>query len=666
MARERLERSNGPEGDDASWSEVATTRAPRPMSSSLVWAAIVWAAAFVPVWIQLRRLDYLELRPRDAIAVTVVAVLLSRRWPRWSPVVAALAAMTIHFVDRGLRPLPIVILVLLPLVMAAAAGVVVPRRASFPSVPLLVAWIPLLIIEAMLGWGTGLRNPAALLVVSALLVATSIVWPRPIPSRLATAGGRMGTLARRVGARQKRLLGVIGRPLGALVGAIVMVPAALTTCCVWIAQRIARVDPLDPPTARSTRWVVRGAADVSPVRSFADLRVEDRRGAAQLGQRLIASLLAFALLGGPTAYVVWRVVRKPEPVPQYGPPAQAAPASKSTKKLPLKNPCTDTPDSSVGSPALDGQAGWPSIGCYATQFADHGVFDATTTYTYRDIASHWVNETNGVRTTWTPPPCKCRRVKVWWFGGSAAWGWYQRDEFSPPSQLAKAAWAKGIALDISNFAMPGWVRGQSVRKFGELLSMQPPPDIAMFYDGANDLTQQNARNSVGRGSDESEAVFIEQPLNDLVVNGPVISSIASASPPPTTGPPVGPQELAAHAMVRYGHSVELARHLAESVAVTPIFLWQPMLASSPAATGSSKAIDDDSRKMWAAIIKAALSHLPAGEIDLSHALDGVTKTVFHDLIHTNELAADVIAQAIFARVQPQLKAAAAAPPRAGK
>lgn len=302
---------------------------------------------------------------------------------------------------------------------------------------------------------------------------------------------------------------------------------------------------------------------------------------------------------------------------------------------------------------------WPKIACEIDEFSAQGRFDAVTTYTMADYEGDYVNVTDGERQTWRPPPCDCERISVWFFGGSAAFGWWQRDEFSPPSQLAKAAWQHGIALDITTIAMPGWVLGQEARAFGQRLSEgQEPPGLAIFYDGGNELNRQFNRNMEGRGSDESPTAFSEEEINTLLAAGPLPwQQEKEGSDTLERGDDVGPEDLADHAMNRYLRDVDLAGRLADSAGVEPVFVWQPLLGSAPDRVIDPAAMTPAQTKEWRMIVGRALDRLPVGAVDLSDSLDDADRIVFKDLFHTNEYASAVVGEALFEEIRPQLERA---------
>ena len=76
-----------------------------------------------------------------------------------------------------------------------------------------------------------------------------------------------------------------------------------------------------------------------------------------------------------------------------------------------------------------------------------------------------INVVDGKRVTWTPPPCSCRRVRVWVYGGSTTWGVGQRDGHTIPSELARAAWADGVALEVENRGVGGDAHWEEAQRF---------------------------------------------------------------------------------------------------------------------------------------------------------------------------------------------------------
>ena len=204
-----------------------------------------------------------------------------------------------------------------------------------------------------------------------------------------------------------------------------------------------------------TRWVRRAGLDADPLRGFGTVAVADPRGWSATTRRLLAAALPPLVIG----LLVVGLTRSPDTVtsaPRSGATTGGlAGTDNATASVTPDDDCSkfelDDPD-----PVMDGQPGWPELACLNRQFIERPVFDVSTTFIYPEFTSDYLNEKDGARGGWTPPACTCRRLRVWWFGGSAAWGAFQRDEFTIPSQLAKIAHEQGVTLDITNYAMPAW------------------------------------------------------------------------------------------------------------------------------------------------------------------------------------------------------------------
>ena len=430
----------------------------------------------------------------------------------------------------------------------------------------------------------------------------------------------------------------IGRPIGVVVAAVVMVPAAVVCALAWVSQRAVGFDLLTPPATRPSRWVRREGADPDAGRPYTSVRVTDPRGARRAAHRLVASALTMALL---VAVVVVLV--------DAARPATTSSAKAAVTAAPQAGPCT-----APANPALDGQPGWPQLRCELTSFTKTLAFDAATTYTFGDFAGLGVNERSGARVTWQPPACTCRRWRVWVFGGSAAWGASQRDEFTIASQLAQLAARDGVALEITNFAMLDWTLGQEVRRFAQLTSEQKSPDIALFYDGAADLGRQYARGLEGRGADESETSRAEDQVADVLTNGPFSFGMTDdkRAVARRRSQRVSPVELARHAIARYRRDVELGRRFAAASETQALFAWQPLAVTAPAVASNPGAVRPDDAPALTEMAKTAQASLPAGVVNLSHSLDAVGRPAFTNLCDTNEQAAGVMAAALWARLAP--------------
>lgn len=108
-----------------------------------------------------------------------------------------------------------------------------------------------------------------------------------------------------------------------------------------------------------------------------------------------------------------------------------------------------------------------------------------------------LNVVDGRRVSYQPAD---PTVTVWWFGGSTMFGLVQRDDHTIPSEVARLAERDGIRIRSVNFGVESYNAVQEALAFGLALAGREAtaPDLAVFYDGANELATAVERVEVGR------------------------------------------------------------------------------------------------------------------------------------------------------------------------
>lgn len=592
---------------------------------------VPWLVVMVPLYVQFG-LIYVPSNPRRlylAVALAVAAIAL--KFGKLGAVVAAVGGVAILAREFPLEDAVRVWALgfgALMLVSYATRAAAMPFRRIDPR--LLRPGLALLVPAAwMLLRQRGLDRPSVFVANAWILSLIPLTFARDTLAVL-------DRLKRRMSPLQDRLESA-GAFLGRILAAVAMIPPGVVVVAAWLFQRVLRLDPLASRTASDSAWAPRSGADPRPQQLFSSATFTGRIPAGQRIRSVAVGTLAVLAIGVPVT------LRSLDAAGVEAP----------------SNPLAGEPEC-LGPGLFDAvmhdDPGWPLIACEFDEYSAEGRFDAVTTYSMADYDGEYINVLDGARKTWRAPECDCPRISIWFFGGSAAFGWWQRDEFSPPSELAKAAWEAGIALDITTYAAPGWVLGQEVREFGERLVNQDAPDMALFYDGGNDLNRQYARNIEGRGADESQTSFTEEEINLLLSEGPLPwNQPREPADNIERGPEVSPTELADHAMNRYLRDVDLATLLAASADVETVFIWQPLLGSAPESVIDPNAMPPEDVAEWRIIIEAALERLPPDAIDLSDSLDDADRLVFKDLFHTNEYASKVIGEDLFDALRPRLE-----------
>jgi lysophospholipase L1-like esterase len=312
-------------------------------------------------------------------------------------------------------------------------------------------------------------------------------------------------------------------------------------------------------------------------------------------------------------------------------------------------------------------------------------------WTLDDFESRYVNVRDGVRRSYQQPGLPADAPTVYFFGGSAMFGWFQRDEHTIPSEVARLAEADGIPVRVTNYATPAYVNWQESLQLQALVSAGQAPDVAVFYDGANELVSQFTQGP----HDDPETTLsrqIGEQLGDGLTRPPtgrggllgftdawarvsavhrVGERLGLLSDP--DGPPddvlVSPwkgnqaENAAArgsYAAAIYDRGVDVVQRLADSYGFEADFFWQPSVYSKEVVGGERRAVGSlgTDAEAWTAATKSARAALPEGTVDLSEVLDDTDDALMYDFVHTNEEGARIVAEAIYERLRPQLREAA--------
>ena len=272
-------------------------------------------------------------------------------------------------------------------------------------------------------------------------------------------------------------------------------------------------------------------------------------------------------------------------------------------------------------------------------------------------------------------------VTVFLFGGSAMFGAFQRDAHTIPSALGRLAARDGIALRVVNYGQPGYANWQEVLLLESLLTRGSKPDLAVFYDGFNELLLQFALGAHSAPT-HLEVAAIQQRLErgESDPDPSLYRAWADASALHRLGrglgvlPERGESGLpllpafagkqsddidlkAANAASIYSRGVDLAGRVARDYGIRAAFFWQPSVYTKDIVSGEEglpNAAGYDG-EAWRTATRIARSRLRSPVEDLSDVLDGKRGPLMYDVVHTNERGARVVARALYERIRPQLE-----------
>lgn len=629
-----------------SWRQVPPAIEPR----TRVPIFLPWLLAVLPLRGVLHTFGFGDRSLLQVAVVLGATAVALRVWPAGLPAYLVLATIALAAVtDQNLGwHLTVIAVVPLGFWMIALGSSDLPYRWLPDGRLFRPCLVPIVLAAAALVIQDVPWVAQRLVAVACVVAVIVVILPGPVERVVDSVEYRMRP-ATALLAAMERLLAGVGRQIGRAMGVIVMLPVSVVVMIAWTCQRLVAFDPFVVPTAGAGRWVRRAGADPEPQRLFSSSSMFAPGTSGFAPRRVAAAALTAATVLALLAATIPGIHHLTQSLnDSLGQPVPF-----------IDSRCVAAPD-----PAMDGDPGWPRTLCDTAEYSVNGRFSAVTTYTMADHESETVNVHHGVRDTWMAPECDCRRVRMWMFGGSAAFGWWQRDDLTIASQLAQLAWNEGIALDVELRANPGWVLGQELRLFNELSVTEAHlPNIALFYDGGNELQRQRFRNESGRGDDESPTSYAEDDIDRLLRDGPFPWYAGEQLDGNDSGSGSGSgllpgDEVARHAMNRYIRELELARRSTRAAGVEAVFVWQPLLVTSGRQAGNPGALGDADWDLYDEMLDEALQMIPEGVVDMSDVLGEVEHPVFKDLFHHNVEASRIIAEALLEELRPRLQAIA--------
>jgi lysophospholipase L1-like esterase len=278
-------------------------------------------------------------------------------------------------------------------------------------------------------------------------------------------------------------------------------------------------------------------------------------------------------------------------------------------------------------------------------------------------------------------------IRILCFGGSTMMGMGARDAHTIPAVLARRLGELGHRVAVTNYGQLGHNSTQEAVALQQLLKAGQRIDIALFYDGINEMAcaEQTGRadslfNEARRRAEfnllhpdrrrdlVTAALMAAAPrtlrrlrqLTGLSLAGPLPAPEAELSRIDIAG-------LAAAVIAAYAANLRLIRLLAGASGFRPLFFWQPVITTKQVPTRDEQRWAKDytkdpkaRRRLYAAILgerRRCREIVGAADtVDLSALFDDWTDPVYIDLYHLSEAGNAAVAEAML----PTVAAAAAA------
>jgi hypothetical protein len=256
-----------------------------------------------------------------------------------------------------------------------------------------------------------------------------------------------------------------------------------------------------------------------------------------------------------------------------------------------------------------------------------------------------------------------------------------RDDQTIPAILARRLAERGHRVSVTNYGQLGHNSTQEVITLQQLLKSRARIDIALFYDGINEMAcaEQTGRADglFNEARRQSEFNLLHPDRRRDLIAAALISSaprtirrLRRLTGLPLRGPlPVAETdlsqvdlaELAREVIAAYLANVRLARLLAREHRFEPIFFWQPVITTKKFKTPDERRWVDDytdyperRRLLYEAIVDERRRHPKLVEdsdiVDLSALFDDWTEPVYIDLYHLSETGNAAVAEAMLPAV----------------
>ena len=276
-------------------------------------------------------------------------------------------------------------------------------------------------------------------------------------------------------------------------------------------------------------------------------------------------------------------------------------------------------------------------------------------------------------------------VRILCFGGSTMMGMGARDEHTVPAVLARGLAELGHCVSVTNYGQLGHNSTQEVITLQQLLKSGERIDVALFYDGINEMACAEQTGHADRLFNEArrhaEFNLLHQQRRRELITAAVMSAaprtlrrlrqltgLSLCGPLPAPEADLSRVDIAGltrEVLAVYTANLRLVRLLARGYGFQPIFFWQPVITTKRYKTSDERRWVNDYTSdpgqrllLYDAIVGARRSDtelLNAEDaVDLSALFDDWKDPVYIDLYHLSETGNRVIAEAMLPMVATSL------------
>ncbi len=247
--------------------------------------------------------------------------------------------------------------------------------------------------------------------------------------------------------------------------------------------------------------------------------------------------------------------------------------------------------------------------------------------------------------------------RIYFFGGSTMWGLGARDAYAIPAQVAQLLAERDFPAQVQSYAQTGYVSWQDLLLFQAQLALDNAPNLAVFYQGFNDVYAAYLQGGAGLTLRENLRVN-DVELGRLLRSGqpvllPFDADISEYDWRLVTSGSAAPRAIAE----RWLANRRLIRAAAEEHGVRVLFVWQPALFAKAARMDGEQQIFDDIERQEPGFIdlyrtvvgivrEGLASDSTADTVFLTDLFGDVSEGLFFDRVHITEIGNRTVAESL--------------------
>jgi lysophospholipase L1-like esterase len=237
------------------------------------------------------------------------------------------------------------------------------------------------------------------------------------------------------------------------------------------------------------------------------------------------------------------------------------------------------------------------------------------------------------------------------------WGEGARDNYTIAGHVARLLYENDTPQKVVNYGQTGYVSTQDLIWFQLQLLQGDIPDVAVFYQGFNDVLAAWGNDAVGVTLQENMRLNDAEAGRKLRAGQPVLSLPNFKLTQLDLSQAAVSNVTAENIANRWFANVEMLEALADSYGVKVLFAWQPAIIFKDTLSESEQAIyqrTENERSglfsLYADVDAIVRERLAGGDYEnivlLGDLFVDIDEALFHDLVHITEVGNAYVAEAI--------------------